>query len=119
MTADGSGDGMSSTVYVGKDGELANIIEVPTFHSIAYYYGYITIIAGFKMFRHEGKITGLAAYGKPRKTYGIFEKYFDYNQKTGWPENTLKLIGEGKVICSLVNPPAIFLISSEAFLSIL
>ena len=29
-------------------------------------YGYATVAAGFKMLRHEGKLTGLAAYGEPK-----------------------------------------------------
>ncbi len=95
VTVDGSGDGMSSAVYAGRNGELSKIKEVPSFHSIAYYYAYITLIAGFKMFRHEGKITGLAAYGNPDKCYSVFEKCFSY--RDGSPVNTLNLIGEGAI----------------------
>ena len=29
-------------------------------------YGYATVACGFKMLRHEGKLTGLAAYGEPK-----------------------------------------------------
>jgi len=92
ITSDGSGDGVSSSVYIGKDNELRLLKEFPTFHSIAYYYGYITQIAGFKMFRHEGKIMGLAAYGNPQKVYKIFEKCFSF--KDGRPVNNLGVIGE-------------------------
>src|SRR5690606_25906459 len=36
-----------------------------SFHSIGNYYAYVTCLAGFKPSIHEGKITGLAAYGRP------------------------------------------------------
>ena len=29
-------------------------------------YGYATVACGFRMLRHEGKLTGLAAYGEPK-----------------------------------------------------
>lgn len=95
VTLDGSGDGMSSTIYIGENGGLRNIREVPTFHSIAYYYAYITLIAGFKMFRHEGKITGLAAYGNPDRCYYVFEKCFGY--RNGSPVNMLRKVGQGAI----------------------
>jgi carbamoyltransferase len=93
ITSDGSGDGLSSTVYVGANGELKNLKQIPTFHSVAYYYAYITLLSGFKMFRHEGKITGLAAYGDPKRCYDVFERCFAY--KKGSPHNVLKKVGTG------------------------
>jgi len=33
--------------------------------SLAFAYGIVTVALGFRMFRHEGKVTGLAAYGEP------------------------------------------------------
>jgi carbamoyltransferase len=95
ITSDGSGDGLSSTVYAGRGGGLQALKKIPTFHSVAYYYAYITILAGFKMFRHEGKITGLAAYGNPEKTYDVFEKCFTYGN--GVPVNSLRKIGVGAI----------------------
>ncbi len=38
---------------------------MPAFDSIGNYYAYATEICGFKGGKHEGKITGLAAHGKP------------------------------------------------------
>ncbi|MFH1455591.1 MAG: carbamoyltransferase C-terminal domain-containing protein [archaeon] len=97
ITSDGSGDGLSSTVYVGKDGVLKKIKSVPTLNSVAYYYAYITLIAGFKMFKHEGKITGLAAYGNPDKCYDVFKNCFGYSTKTNSPYNQLGMIGEDAI----------------------
>jgi carbamoyltransferase len=49
------------------------------FHSIAEMYGYVTHNLGFIYNRHEGKITGLAAYGKPEKTLPIFRQVMGYD----------------------------------------
>lgn len=95
ITSDGSGDAVSSSVYIGKNGKLKLIREFPTFHSIAYYYAYITQIAGYKMFKHEGKITGLAAHGNPERAYSLFERCFGFDN--GKPVNRLGLIGHGAI----------------------
>ncbi|MFH1850445.1 MAG: carbamoyltransferase C-terminal domain-containing protein [archaeon] len=95
LTSDGSGDANSSTVYLGRDNDLKCIKQVPTFHSIAYYYAYVTLLAGFKMFRHEGKITGLAAYGDASVCYDTFRRAFAY--KNGQPTNTIGLMGQGAI----------------------
>ncbi len=97
VTSDGSGDGLSSSVYKGVDGVLEKIKEVATYNSIAYYYAYVTLLSGFKMFRHEGKITGLAAHGDPKKCYSVFENSFMYAPKKHEPRNTLGLMGEDAI----------------------
>jgi carbamoyltransferase len=65
ITMDGAGDNSSSHVYLVKDGHFQKLWNVDSFDSIGNYYAYITNICGFKAQKHEGKITGLAAYGKP------------------------------------------------------
>jgi len=65
VTLDGGGDGLSGSVYAGRDGQLKKLGDVDSFHSLGNFYSYITALCGFKAERHEGKITGLAAYGKP------------------------------------------------------
>jgi carbamoyltransferase len=65
ITMDGAGDNSSSHVYHVKDGQFRKLWNVDSFNSIGNYYGYITHICGFKAHRHEGKVTGLAAYGEP------------------------------------------------------
>jgi carbamoyltransferase len=66
VTLDGGGDGLSGSVYEGRRGKLKRIGTVDSFNSLGNFYSYITALCGFKAERHEGKITGLAAYGKPR-----------------------------------------------------
>jgi carbamoyltransferase len=65
VTMDGAGDYSSSRVYFVKHGQFQQLCNIDSFNSIGNYYGYITHICGFKAHKHEGKITGLAAYGKP------------------------------------------------------
>jgi len=65
ITLDGGGDGLCSRVYQAKDGHLKSLHELRSYHSIGNYYSYITKICGFTAHKHEGKITGLAAYGQP------------------------------------------------------
>ncbi len=67
ITGDGSGDGQSMAVFVGEGGELKRLHSVLDRHSLGKFYSSITKYLGFKRNRHEGKITGLAAYGDPDK----------------------------------------------------
>ena len=62
---DGGGDGMSSRVYLVRNGKFEQIGSTTAFHSLGNYYAYVTHICGFKAQKHEGKITGLAAHGQP------------------------------------------------------
>ena len=65
ITLDGGGDGASSHVYRVENGNFERICETSSFNSIGNYYSYVTSICGFGPHKHEGKITGLAAHGKP------------------------------------------------------
>jgi carbamoyltransferase len=65
VTLDGGGDGRSGSVWVGDGGRLREVGSVDSFNSIGNFYSYMTELCGFRAERHEGKITGLAAYGEP------------------------------------------------------
>jgi carbamoyltransferase len=65
VTLDGGGDGLSGSVYVGRNGRLNKLTEVDSFNSLGNFYSYITELCGFKAEKHEGKVTGLAALGEP------------------------------------------------------
>lgn len=65
ITLDGGGDGLCSRVYRVKNGKFEHLHRLGSYHSIGNYYAYITKISGFTAHKHEGKITGLAAYGQP------------------------------------------------------
>lgn len=81
VTLDGAGDGHSSHVYEVGDGEWRHLHSVPSFDSLGDYYGYVTQISGFKAGKHEGKITGLAAYGEPRYRE-ILDRFIRYEEGT-------------------------------------
>ena len=65
ITMDGAGDNSSSKIYLVEDGHFQQVCDIDSFDSIGNYYAYVTHICGFKAHKHEGKITGLAAHGKP------------------------------------------------------
>ena len=49
--------------YYGDDRWLTRTLKET---GLASAYGYATVACGFRMLRHEGKLTGLAAYGEPK-----------------------------------------------------
>ncbi len=65
ITMDGAGDHCCSHVYLAEDGRFTKLCSLDSFDSIGNYYAYVTHMSGFKAQKHEGKITGLAAYGQP------------------------------------------------------
>ncbi|MGH7797321.1 MAG: carbamoyltransferase family protein [Candidatus Binatia bacterium] len=81
VTMDASGDGSSSHVYQVKNKKWQLLHRVPSFDSLASYYAYVTHICGFRAGKHEGKITGLAAYGKDSYR-DIVEKFICYRDGT-------------------------------------
>jgi carbamoyltransferase len=76
VTLDGQGDGLAGTVYHGVGGDLIKANEVSSFHSLGLFYNFVTWMLGYKPMRHEGKITGLAAYGDASKTIDAFRTLF-------------------------------------------
>lgn len=77
VTLDGGGDGLSGSIYHGESGRLTRLSAVDSFNSLGNFYSYITHLCGFKAESHEGKITGLAALGKP--TYiNILREFVSY-----------------------------------------
>jgi len=65
ITLDGKGDDLCGMVAIGRSGKIEVIEKVNYIHSIGHIYSAITVACGFKAVRHEGKITGLAAYAQP------------------------------------------------------
>ncbi len=65
ITVDAMGDGTSVTVSTGEKGDLRLRYRQSGLSSINTYYSRVTEYLGFKAIRHEGKLTGLAAYVEP------------------------------------------------------
>jgi carbamoyltransferase len=69
VTCDGKGDDACHKSFIGKKNnkglrEIELKKKTKDIHSIGFFYSMVTEYLGFKALRHEGKITGLAAYGK-------------------------------------------------------
>lgn len=86
-TADGIGDNISYSVRSLRDGQInlhfgADSLVAKrraTHDSLASAYGFATAACGFRMWRHEGKLTGLSARGKPTLAEA-FAKHFHLNK---------------------------------------
>ena len=65
VTLDGEGDGLSGSISILEDGALKRLSAIPYRSSLGNIYSYVTRQLGYKIARHEGKITGLAAFGNP------------------------------------------------------
>lgn len=63
VVADGVGDGLALTVYRAEGTRLSRLAAMPYPHSYGLLYATITGFLGFRPFRHEGKLVGLAALG--------------------------------------------------------
>jgi carbamoyltransferase len=75
ITMDGEGDGLSATVSVCDGDRIDRISATDRVDSAGYLYAAVTKRCGFKMSRHEGKITGLAAYGNPDAGYARLARH--------------------------------------------
>lgn len=89
LTSDGRGDFKSSTFsHANLESGLKEYDFITTMDSLAFLYGQITELLGFIPHRHEGKITGLAAYGNYQKTIKIFRKILNWNNvEDQWVSN--------------------------------
>ncbi len=74
LSIDAAGDGLSSSLYVCRDGEMIRVSQNTYLDSLGDLYASVTELLGFIPMRHEGKVMSLAAYGKPVYDFsGIFE----------------------------------------------
>ncbi len=67
ITFDGEGDGLSGSCWAGKAGRLERLESLPEVASVGLFYKSIAAFLGFKVNQQEGKVTGLAAYGDPKR----------------------------------------------------
>ncbi|HAX61298.1 MAG TPA: hypothetical protein DCX95_01885, partial [Elusimicrobia bacterium] len=86
LTTDGFGDGLCATIYLGKNNKLKRLKKVFSLNSPGLFYTAVTSLLGFKPLQHEGKITGLAAYGKESEPYHLIKKIISFDsQKCNFP----------------------------------
>jgi len=73
LTIDGRGDLQSCVVWKASlENGIHRIKTFSDLKSLGAFYGQITGLLGFTPDRHEGKVTGLAAYGKHTKLVDVF-----------------------------------------------
>ena len=65
ITVDGSGDGISTQISLGRNGKLELIKQYPRPQSLGMFYSVFTQICGFTRDADEYKLMGLSAYGNP------------------------------------------------------
>ncbi|MEN8264828.1 MAG: carbamoyltransferase C-terminal domain-containing protein [Nitrospirota bacterium] len=80
LTADGRGDYQAFSVGVFDNNKYNVIHRSSSIDSLGFFYARITALLGFKVNRHEGKITGLAAHGDPSKYLPLMEKMISYKE---------------------------------------
>ena len=81
LTADGAGDGLSSTVSVTEEGNLLRIASSPSYDSLGNaFYGAITVHLGLKPWQDEYKTMGLAPYGNPKTCLSAMRRIIRLNQ---------------------------------------
>jgi carbamoyltransferase len=95
-TSDGIGDNVSYSMRGLKDGALECfygddrwLTKTLKETGLASAYGYATVACGFRMLRHEGKLTGLAAYGEP-KLAAEMAAQFRFDDKSGLIETDFR-----------------------------
>lgn len=93
LVMDGYGDDASTSVYTGKGRDLQRHWKTNIFNSLGIIYTVVTKHLGFHPNQDEGKVMGLAAYGKPTYVdafrdlirllpegrYQVDMSYFDYD----------------------------------------
>lgn len=116
LVMDGSGEDVATTTWSGEGDELKLLNEWKLPHSMGWFYASMTEWLGFKAYSGEGKVMGLAAYGKPlpevaeklklfckpdeEHVYSIDPTYVYYGQRTfsrKFTDKLLDLLGEPRL----------------------
>jgi len=84
ITLDGMGDYcIGGSISLGMNGKIITIKQTNGFHSPGIFYMIVTDYLGFKPGRHEGKVTGLAAFGNPSCLNESMKKIIVYRKDMG------------------------------------
>jgi carbamoyltransferase len=81
LTCDGRGDYESLTfsIFDKKTQKLTKLFSSNSVDSLGFFYGRITGLLGYTPCRHEGKITGLAAYSDPKIAINLMKKMINFD----------------------------------------
>ena len=87
VSFDGMGDNSSGKIYSGIDNKLKKLHSFNAYDSFGLFYSLVTVFLGYKEHKHEGKITGLAAYGNPDNVNVDFPFEFNENFELNYTWN--------------------------------
>jgi len=80
LTADGAGDGLSSTVSVTEKGQIQRVASSTSYDSLGNtFYGAITVHLGLRPWEDEYKTMGLAPYGNPKPCVSAMRRIIRLN----------------------------------------
>jgi carbamoyltransferase len=65
VTIDGVGDGLSSSISVFRDGQLARVAASPARHSLGIFFEHVTHLLNMRELEDEGKVMALADHASP------------------------------------------------------
>ncbi|MBA2853731.1 carbamoyltransferase [Methanococcus maripaludis] len=91
LTMDGGGDGLSSTLSIGKGSKIETIAQSDLIDSVGDFYASITELLGFKPMEDEGKVMSLSSFESSDSKINL--DTIDYNEKTKSFKNYLGVIG--------------------------
>lgn len=80
VTCDGRGDFQALTVSHYGENDFRLLQQETTIDSLGYFYGRITKLLGYKANRHEGKVTGLAAFGNPEPLLPVMREMIAFKE---------------------------------------
>jgi carbamoyltransferase len=81
LTADGYGERQSTTIYRGRGLDLELLAEIDFPHSIGSFYAALTDYLGFRANSGEGKVMGLASYGREGEYVGKLRKLITLTER--------------------------------------
>ena len=119
LTADGYGERQSTTIYRGQGNTVEMLAEIDFPHSIGSLYAALTDYLGFRANSGEGKVMGLASYGRPSeyvdKLFELIEltprgfeldlSYFEYfhDRPHRYSQKLVELLGPPRVPESAID----------------
>jgi len=95
ITVDGQGEDDSGSIWSASGQKLKKLVKIGHHQSIGWVYSEATNLLGFKPHNHEGKIMGLAGWGKKKLPSEEFWKVSeeDYFLKENWYEKFYQKFG--------------------------
>jgi carbamoyltransferase len=90
-------------VNVCENGKIERISKTDHNNSAGYLYSEVTRACGFKISRHEGKITGLAAYGDYEQYENCFNKLVDIKEGKLFYHNPVENNLRNKILKKLLQ----------------